>query len=85
MTSLHGLKCIISSGHQVPPTVAGSGGREGCGKRAGELHQSYVTKARKTDRKYCGTPERETPSREQAGLYGSCEGGGPRLFWGPIS
>ena len=38
--------------------------RKAVEKRAAELHQSYVSKARNTDRKYCGTPEGETGSFE---------------------
>ena len=44
-------------------------------KRAGELHQSYVTKARNTDRKYCGTPEGGTgPVEYKLASMGSVKG-----------
>ena len=54
--SLHELKCISSSKARYKPRRDGQEAVKAVEKRTGELHQSYVVKARTTDRKYCGTP-----------------------------
>ena len=54
--SLHELKCISSSRTRYKPRRDGQEAEKAVEKRAGELHHTYVVKARNTDRKYCGTP-----------------------------
>ena len=54
--SLHELKIISSSKTRYAPRRERQEARKAVDKRAGELHKSYVTKARNTDRKYCNTP-----------------------------
>ena len=56
--------------------MAGSGGQwRAVDKRAGELHQSYVPKARNTDRKYCATPEGVTgPVENKLASMGAVKG-----------
>ena len=53
--SLHELKMISSSKTRYGPRREGQEARRAVDVRADQLHQSYVAKARNTDRKYCGT------------------------------
>ena len=53
--SLHELKVISSSKTRYKPRRQGQEAIKAVEKRAGQLHQEYVKKARSTDTKYCGT------------------------------
>ena len=55
--SLHELKMISSSKTRYGPRREGQEARRAVDVRADQLHQSYVAKARNTDRVYCGTPQ----------------------------
>ena len=53
--SLRELKMISSSKTRYGPRREGQEARRAVDVRADQLHQSYVAKARNTDRVYCGT------------------------------
>ena len=73
--SLHELKCISSSVTRYLPQWQGQEAVKAVDKRAGQLHQSYVNKARNTDRKYCGTPEGITgPVENKLASMGAIKG-----------
>ena len=73
--SLHELKCISSSVTRYLPQWQGQEAVKAVDKRAGQLHQSYVNKARNTDRKYCGTPEGITgPVENKLASMGAVKG-----------
>lgn len=75
MPSLHELKCISSSVTRYLPQWQGQEAMKAVDKRAGQLHQSYVDKARNTDRKYCRTPEGITgPVENKLASMGAVKG-----------
>ena len=53
---LHELKIISSSRTRYAPHRQGQEATRAVDKRARELNQEYIMKARNTDRQYCGTP-----------------------------
>ena len=53
---LHELKIISSSRTRYAPHRQGQEATRAVDKRARELNQEYILKARNTDRQYCGTP-----------------------------
>ena len=55
VTSLHEIKIISSCKTRYAPHRRGQEATKAVDIRAGQLHQSYVAKARATDRAYCGT------------------------------
>ena len=79
--SLHELKCISSSVIRYHSQYQGPEAGTAVDKRAGKLHLSYVSKARNTDRKYCGTPEGETRQVEnKLASMGTVKGVVPGCF-----
>ena len=72
---LHELKVISSSKTRYKPRRQGQEAVKAVDKRAGELPQEYLAKARKTDRKYCGTlPETTGPVETKLVSMGKVEG-----------
>ena len=73
--SLHELKVISSSKTRYKPRREGQKATQAVEKRAGELHQTYIGKARTTDQRYCGTPAGETgPVENKLISMGQVEG-----------
>ena len=58
--SLHEIKMISSSKSRYYPRREGQEASRAVDIRAGQLHESYINKARDTDRAYCGTPVGDT-------------------------
>ena len=54
---LHELKIISSSKTRYNPHRQGQEAMQAVDKRANELNKEYITKARNTDRQYCGTAQ----------------------------
>ena len=57
---LHELKIISSSKTRYNPHRQGQEAMRAVDKRASELNGEYITKARNTDRRYCGTAQDAT-------------------------
>jgi hypothetical protein len=77
--SLHELKVISSSKTRYKPRREGQKATKAVEKRAGELNQAYLNKARKKDNRYCGTPAGVTgPVETKLVSMGQVEG---LVFW----
>ena len=73
--SLHEIKIISSSKTRYFPQRAGQKAVRAVDKRAGELPVEYLTKARNTDRAYCGTaPGTIGPVETKLGTLGEVKG-----------
>ena len=73
--SLHEIKIISSCKTRYAPHRRGQEATKAVDIRAGQLHQSYVAKARATDRAYCGTPEDTVgPVERKLASMGEVEG-----------
>ena len=73
--SLHEIKIISSCKTRYAPQRGGQEATKAVDIRAGQLHQSYVAKARATDRAYCGTPEGTVgPVERKLASMGEVEG-----------
>ena len=72
---LHELKIISSSKTRYNPHRQGQEATRAVDKRANELTNEYIMKARNTDQKYCGTP-RDTigPVETKLGTLGAIRG-----------
>ena len=72
---LHELKIISSSKTRYNPHRQGQEAMKAVDKRANELNGEYITKARNTDRQYCGTPQDTTgPVETKLGTLGAVKG-----------
>ena len=73
--SLHEIKIISSCKTRYAPHRRGQEATKAVDIRAGQLHQSYVAKARATDRAYCGTLEGAVgPVERKLASMGEVEG-----------
>ena len=73
--SLHEIKIISSCKTRYAPHRRGQEATKAVDIRAGQLHQSYVAKARATDRAYCGTAEGTVgPVERKLASMGEVEG-----------
>ena len=73
--SLHEIKIISSCPTRYAPHRRGQEATKAVDIRANQLHQSYVAKARATDRTYCGTPDGEMgPVERKLATMGEVEG-----------
>ena len=72
---LHELKIISSSKTRYAPRRQGQEATRAVDKRASELHNEYVLKARNTDHQYCGTaPGTTGPVETKLGTLGEVKG-----------
>ena len=72
---LHEIKIISSCKTRYAPHRGGQEATRAVDVRAGQLHQSYIAKARATDRAYCGTPEGTVgPVERKLATMGQVEG-----------